>query len=105
MKPILCSSNASLLVSKILNPNNLCPKISITLGEHNDGWNNQAYIDYVNKFGNTVIEKRASEFLVDKKNNIVTIPGLLKKDYSLVDLELSAKRATQSINTNITYKQ
>jgi hypothetical protein len=83
----------------------MCPQLSITLGESNEDWNNKEYIDYVTKQGNTVTEKKAHEYLVDKKNNVVTISGLLKKQFSLVDLELSAKRASQSIHTTLNYKK
>ena len=45
-KPILFTSNSSLLACKILGKNNLGPGLSITYGSDGQEWNNKEYIKY-----------------------------------------------------------
>ena len=72
-RPILTTSNSSLLLSKIYNPKNLGPKLKLTFGEKNN--NNEKYINFISECENLHIEKKDDDYLVDKLNNIVSTPG------------------------------
>jgi len=72
-RPILTTSNSCLLLSKLYNPKNLGPKLKLTTGESNNY--NEKYIKYINDNENIHVEKKDDDYIVDKKNNIVSLPG------------------------------
>jgi hypothetical protein len=74
-RPILCSSNASLLMTKLFNPNSLGPTLKVTYGTAKYFWNNLGYLKYTMDHNNIHMERNENEHLVDFANNLVTIPG------------------------------
>jgi hypothetical protein len=74
-KPILFTSNSSILACKILGKNNLGPGLTVTYGADSVEWNNMQYIKYAIDNGNLHKPKREDDHCVDYINSIVTIPG------------------------------
>ena len=100
-KPILFSSNSSLLACKILGKNNLGPGLIVTYGAETIEWNNKNYIKYAIDQGNEHKIKTEKEHCVDSKNGIVTIPGTLKSNYNLKSILNSFDKGIMAIYNHI----
>jgi hypothetical protein len=110
-RPILCTSNSSLLISKLINPITLGPILKLTYGNDKAGWMNKKYIKYISECSNIHMERNENEHLVDFTNNIVSIPGygcfyisMLKNDPYIKQIEKSLIKAVQSVYTDIMSK-
>jgi hypothetical protein len=96
-KPLLLTSNASLLACKVLGKKNLGPGISVTFGDENK--ENKQYIEYAISNENIHKIKKADEHSVDVDNNIVSVPGIIGKDF--YSFYISLDKAVNSIYTKI----
>jgi hypothetical protein len=104
-KPILFTSNSSLLACKVLGKENIGPGITITYGAESSEWNNKQYIKYALETGNLHKPKEEDENCVDSKNNIISLAGTLKNAPDLNLIFNSIDKGIMGIYNHLKYKK
>ncbi len=67
-----------MIISRILGKKDLGPGVELTVGGVAKTWKNEKYREYILSNSNILVEKNQDEFHYDYKNNILSVPGLLK---------------------------